>query len=257
MNCQVFENVVNDLAREQMMEATARAEAIAHSAECEVCARRLEDEHELTRRLREYSAAVRAESISSSVETKLMAEFQNRRAPVAAASQSASHRYWWSAIAAAVILAFVTVAVSWSGLATPTIQPPVFETPMANLVKPVVPRSDKVDRAVDNSSAAHSAVTGTPKPAGKRRSGLKRKVNNQETIAANFNDQEITTDFIPIGFGSNANVQDGGQLVRVEMPRSAMARFGLPVNMDRFDERVKADVLVGVDGMARAIRFVQ
>jgi hypothetical protein len=53
------------------------------------------------------------------------------------------------------------------------------------------------------------------------------------------------------------NLQDGGQIVRVELPRSALANFGLPVNMDRYNEKVKADVLLGVDGMAHAIRFVQ
>jgi hypothetical protein len=36
-----------------------------------------------------------------------------------------------------------------------------------------------------------------------------------------------------------------------------MANFGFPVNMDRYNERVKADVLLGVDGVAHAIRFVQ
>ena len=46
-------------------------------------------------------------------------------------------------------------------------------------------------------------------------------------------------------------------MVRVELPRYAMARFGLPVNMERYDERVKADVWLGADGLARAIRFVQ
>jgi len=45
--------------------------------------------------------------------------------------------------------------------------------------------------------------------------------------------------------------------VRVELPRSALANFGLPVNMDRYNEKVKADVLVGVDGLAHAIRFIQ
>ena len=54
-----------------------------------------------------------------------------------------------------------------------------------------------------------------------------------------------------------ANLQDGGQIVRVELPRSALANFGLPVNMDRYNEKVKADVLFGVDGLAHAIRFVQ
>jgi hypothetical protein len=54
-----------------------------------------------------------------------------------------------------------------------------------------------------------------------------------------------------------ANLQDGGQIIRVELPRSALTKFGLPVNMDRYNEKVKADVLFGVDGMAHAIRFVQ
>ncbi len=68
---------------------------------------------------------------------------------------------------------------------------------------------------------------------------------------------EVTTQFIALSYVAPANLQDGGQIVRVELPRSAMASFGLPVNMDRFGERVKADVLVSADGFARAIRFVQ
>jgi hypothetical protein len=56
---------------------------------------------------------------------------------------------------------------------------------------------------------------------------------------------------------SAASFQDGGQIIRVQVPRAALANFGLPVNMDRYNERVKADVLFGVDGRAQAIRFVQ
>ena len=41
------------------------------------------------------------------------------------------------------------------------------------------------------------------------------------------------------------------------MPRFALARFGMPMNMDRADETIKADVLLGADGLARAIRFVK
>ncbi len=68
---------------------------------------------------------------------------------------------------------------------------------------------------------------------------------------------EVTTDFMQLGDVSVVNLQEGAQVVRVEMPRYAMARFGLPVNMERYDERVKADVWLGADGLARAIRFVQ
>jgi hypothetical protein len=69
--------------------------------------------------------------------------------------------------------------------------------------------------------------------------------------------QEIATDFIPLGNINSAALQDGGYIVRVELPRSALVKFGLPVNMDRLNENVKADVWLGVDGLAHAIRFVQ
>ena len=76
-------------------------------------------------------------------------------------------------------------------------------------------------------------------------------------MAANYSGNEIATDFLPVGYTSPMTLQDGGQVMRVELPRSALAGFGLPVNMDRVNERVKADVLMGPDGQARAIRFVQ
>jgi hypothetical protein len=77
------------------------------------------------------------------------------------------------------------------------------------------------------------------------------------TDTADSSAAEITTDFMPVGYASAANLQEGGQLVRVELPRSALVAFGLPMNFNRYDEKVKADVFFGADGMARAIRFVQ
>jgi hypothetical protein len=71
------------------------------------------------------------------------------------------------------------------------------------------------------------------------------------------NHAEVATDFMPLSYMNASTFQDGGQIVRVELPRSRLASFGIPVNMDRYNERVKADILLGVDGMARAIRFVQ
>jgi hypothetical protein len=68
---------------------------------------------------------------------------------------------------------------------------------------------------------------------------------------------EITTDFMPVGYASATTLQDGGQLVRVQLPRSALVAFGLPMNVNRYEEKVKADVFFSADGMARAIRFVQ
>jgi hypothetical protein len=83
------------------------------------------------------------------------------------------------------------------------------------------------------------------------------KTTRADGSVANHASSEVATDFLPLGYLNPASLQDGGQIVRVEVPRTTMASFGLPVNMDRYNERVKADVLVGVDGVPHAIRFVQ
>jgi hypothetical protein len=68
---------------------------------------------------------------------------------------------------------------------------------------------------------------------------------------------EITTEFIPLVQYAGFAQSEGAHLVRVELPRSALASFGIPVNADQAGGRVKADVLLGEDGTARAIRFVR
>ena len=52
MNCQDFESNVDDLAREEMMEARVHAEALAHGEGCEACALRLEQQRSLSFKLR-------------------------------------------------------------------------------------------------------------------------------------------------------------------------------------------------------------
>lgn len=69
--------------------------------------------------------------------------------------------------------------------------------------------------------------------------------------------REITTEFIPLVQDAGFAQSEGTHLVRVELPRSALSSFGIPVNAEHAGGRVKADVLFGEDGTARAIRFVQ
>jgi hypothetical protein len=66
--------------------------------------------------------------------------------------------------------------------------------------------------------------------------------------------QEIVTEFFPLM--DVAPPLGRGQLLRIAVPASTMRTVGLPVREERLDERVEADVLIGEEGMARAIRFV-
>jgi hypothetical protein len=78
-----------------------------------------------------------------------------------------------------------------------------------------------------------------------------------EGLNQSASDAEIATDFIPLMNRETLAQMDGGQVMRVELPRSALMSFGLPMDMERATERIKADVVVGNDGLARAIRFVR
>jgi hypothetical protein len=64
-------------------------------------------------------------------------------------------------------------------------------------------------------------------------------------------------DFIPLPFAARVSPVESLDVVRVRFPRSSMIRFGLPVPPERAWEPVNADVVVGQDGLARAIRFVR
>ena len=66
---------------------------------------------------------------------------------------------------------------------------------------------------------------------------------------------EIATEFLPLTYSSNREDQRG-QIVRMEMPRSVLATMGVPTTNITGD-RVKADVMLGDDGVALAIRFIQ
>jgi hypothetical protein len=66
--------------------------------------------------------------------------------------------------------------------------------------------------------------------------------------------QETVTEFYPLM--EDPPPFERGELLRVSLPAAAMRSVGVPVSEDRLGETVQADVLVGQEGLARAIRFV-
>ncbi len=68
---------------------------------------------------------------------------------------------------------------------------------------------------------------------------------------------EIATEFLPLMEAESLASFESGSVVRVELSRQALVALGLPMNAERANEPVKADVLIGEDGLARAIRFVR
>ena len=67
---------------------------------------------------------------------------------------------------------------------------------------------------------------------------------------------EVATEFMPLMQDGSDVAFENGQIVRVKLPRSALLACGLPIDIERVDENVTADVMLSEDGIAKAIRFV-
>lgn len=269
MNCEKFLTVAADLARNQIVDASERESARVHVDQCDDCRRGWNDQLELSEKLRTVADQMTSSRAPEHVEAQLLAAFRDRTRVVSIHSAPKRWRYWVTAAAAVLLMVFGISAWRWY---VASVRPPQAEVSSKSATAPQSGSSKQ-----DQSQTV--AVTGTRssnrpliKPVLRRSLSSRRPAPSQlaksdaakqptveqaSVPATNVETKELATDFVLVGYGNALDLQDGGQLVRVELPRSALAKFGLPMNMDRADERIKADVLVGTDGLARAIRFVE
>jgi hypothetical protein len=98
-------------------------------------------------------------------------------------------------------------------------------------------------------STPEARVQYAARPAGRSERGLR-----EAESAAN---DRVETEFLPFMAAGPQFPSEQRQFVRVKLPRSALQVFGLPMNMERAREPVQADVLLGEDGRALAVRFVK
>lgn len=261
MNCQTFEDVVIDLARSVPMDAPVREEALAHSASCESCARRLAGEKLLTGGLQALADEMKLSAPPDYVQQNLIQELGKQK--FLPQREGSDPRWRYLAVAAAILLAAALGIAGYKMRNVPPVDSQAYSNPPAEVQTPIA-STTPVKELVKTST-----TTANPKrrPIVTRKQRVPRSrpdASLQSTFVtvvvgaiADPETTEVASPYMALGYTNPANIQDGVQVVRVEVPRYAMARFGLPVNMERYDERVKADVWVGADGLARAIRFVQ
>ncbi|HYJ47442.1 MAG TPA: hypothetical protein VEV81_12590 [Pyrinomonadaceae bacterium] len=277
MSCKNFETVITEIARGQMLEAGARAHTLAHVEECKSCASRLADEQALTAGLRTVASTGSSTlPAPARVEAALVTAFRRRTElparPAAAQAYRTLSRWATLGIAAAAALLVVSALTVSRLLFVSSDQPaetragvektaPVSAPAIASQEpKQTLPETISEPSPVPDIGHRPAPTMAAQRPFDKAR-GLMRNVSlgnkpvGNPGNAANAG-EEITTEFLPLTYGGLSQI-DEGQVIRIEVPRSALQSFGLPVNVERAGERVKADVLLGHDGVARAIRFVR
>jgi hypothetical protein len=65
-----------------------------------------------------------------------------------------------------------------------------------------------------------------------------------------------TSEYLPLTYLAKGTAMDSGTVIRVELSRAALASLGFTTGGDGTSESVKAEVILGDDGVARAIRLL-
>jgi hypothetical protein len=84
--------------------------------------------------------------------------------------------------------------------------------------------------------------------------GTQRRLARPTTSRTAKSTREIKTDFIALSY---ARSPESGQIVRVKVPSSMMVSLGLVATVAKPSALVDAEVVVGDDGLTRAIRFIR
>jgi hypothetical protein len=226
MNCQEFWN--------EMPELGGKGEAEpGHGAECEDCATLIERHRALAADLRRIGQESAGLTAPAPVEAALLEEFRAwtglsayRRLTVH--RRAAARRFpllAWMSAAAAVVALVVLMARDH--------------------------RPSPVERSIPNTSRAVGPVVAQAEAEEPVQAAMER------TAAAGDETGESLEDFIPLPYATQVTSTDDLNVVRIEVQRSAVLALGLPAGGDDDSETVLADVLLGPDGMARAIRVVE
>jgi hypothetical protein len=254
MNCAAFDRLASDLSEGRLEPNALRDEALAHAAACARCARRFDEENALSADLRAFAVATEACETPERIGEDLLMAFRRGLtgpAPVSAPLRPLKGRSWLWGAAAAMLLAGTLIAVRESRRGEPARPPsPPSKTAVAEGVASMAPFAP-----VHSPKPAPRAATRRAAPT------VRAPVARIEPARAEV-DEEEAAEFVPLQAGDALGDVESVQLVRVQLSPSAVAALGWTESEEaagrRFstDLRVSADLVVGQDGVARAIRFV-
>jgi hypothetical protein len=259
MNCREFEDIINDLARAKMIDAASRAAGAAHADICGRCASRLADERAVSAGLRSLAVSDEEMAAPASVEAALLEAFRAQASNPPARRLPVQSRGWprWALVAAAAIL----IAFGFIVYRATQNEPQKDDKALIKKTTTPQPSVDREGRVVNDAVEPEPRRGSRARPRrGSRPRLIKPFIIDGMTTYAK--ESEYATDFFPLSYSDDQKPMESGevirvQVIRVQMPRPALIAFGLPVNVERADVPVKADLLVGEDGQARAIRFVR
>ena len=254
MNCSEFQHISHELARDQV-QGREKTEAFAHAGECSRCAEYLQQERTLSLKLGFLSQVMHGQEAPARLEPALLASFREHAAqagehgsvPLHAGPRFWAHRKFWTwGASAAALAAVLALAIGLrSGQRAPA---QASNAPLTRSVaaheesSAAVPVTVKQDNVIEHQSTIQAVK--------RNRVALphSRSAAEEDTAVAE------ASGFVPLIYCDELNCGTPGDVVRVELPASSLPMMGLASNTRTGP--VRADVVVGEDGIARAIRLV-
>lgn len=234
MTCEQFQSIVQDLELRGALDEATCALAQMHAQGCPLCAALRAQFRALKAGLKSLEAGEAGDSAPPRVEAILRSAFLRRKWEAARAK---SMRRWAAVgIAAALLLT--------AGVASRMLRRPKAPTgySQAETIAGIKP-------APQPASGAGPATPGT--------SRIAEGKTFRNSSGGGPSDDDLAADFVPYPAGGAILPYENAQIVRVNLPGSALVAMGYPLDGDRAGERFTADLLVGEDGLPRAIRFPQ
>jgi hypothetical protein len=239
MDCATFEDIVHDLDRKGTPGAAQCESALAHAESCHTCAALLTQVEWLEFSLLKLAEAAATRQASPRIEAAALREFRH-------AKDVAAHRQirWRLAALAAAAALFLALGLTLRHRELPsTLHAPdtavqtAHETPQLGSAPPADSERPRKPAANPTIAQRHSA-------------------SREPNDATDSGETADAATFVRLPYADDSAALDGGAIVRVELPRAALASFGLPVAEYGDAQRILADLIVSADGTPEAIRLV-
>jgi hypothetical protein len=241
MNCREFATIVIDLTRHQTLDAQAHAQALRHAELCISCAARLAEERAWRVNVRIVTTELAEQQAPARVEAALLAALRAQHHPAPACK--AERRQWpswrFAAVAAALLL-LVFAGIAWQDFKAKE-QPQEASSP-APLSSPTPPIL-----------TANNDVVNAPSPV---RATVRRVPPRRNVRLPAAPPREGAAPFYSLVEDGQMAPLESGRIVRIEVPTATLVKLGVPLTETTLTQPVQADLLLGQDGLARAIRFV-
>ncbi len=243
MKCDSLRDAIVEQARGGTTGPGTAAAIESHLDHCASCAALMTRERQLSEGLRALAASTAAEVPSDALGRRLLDVFAERHSIPRPPGMRAAAR--WMRVAAAVALVAAAAALWWGARSEPAAdnrrQPQVAAAGKPDPVQAPDVAVPPVDGARQTSPAAS---------AGRRPRGARQQHVRAAAVVR-------ATGFVSIPGSDGLPDFESGEIVRVEIPLTSLPTYGIEILPDARGTPVAADLLVGQDGRARAIRLVQ